>query len=551
MRSLSFTPALAASALAHNLPQLNIQKRDRHNGGATNLYRRSVAGHVEKRQDGTVSTNIFDVLSWSNGGAYYANITVGTPPQEQTVILDTGSSDLYFDASSAQTCQTTGATACKGGTFDPSKSKSYKEIAASPAFNTSFGDGSSATGPYGNDMVGIGDVVINPVQFGVASEVTSTTGFSIGLMGVGYSSNEAVQSVSDFYPNMPEVLKNAGVIASRLFSVFLNDAEADSGTILFGGIDKSKFTGEMATVDLLPAYYQGQLVEYVNQFITTVTAANATVGGQTTSLWSDGTDGIGAYGNRDTALAVLLDTGSTAWTIPEEYYSQYIDPVFTYVDRNGLTDCRNANSGDSLSLEFAGKITINIDARQFIVPLVNGTTREPVIYDNHGHEACLFLLQPTQGNDGMGFETIGDAILRSMYVVFDLDNGQASIAQAAVNSTAKPDIVVVEAGENGVAKALGSGVASAAPNSYTIAPQVSVTASPKASTAATPIGTATGEAAIPEDAQVEESGSPSRGDSSSSSGVASGVVIPRFDMSYFAIAFTWLMGIAIGAGLML
>ena len=58
------------------------------------------------------------------------------------------------------------------------------------------------------------------VQFGLASTVNSTTGFAVGLMGLGYSLNEAT---SDTYPNMPEVLHNAGAINSRLYSVFLNE----------------------------------------------------------------------------------------------------------------------------------------------------------------------------------------------------------------------------------------------------------------------------------------------------------------------------------------
>lgn len=65
---------------------------------------------------------------------------------------------------------------------------------------------------------------ISPVQFGVATTVQSTTGYAIGLMGLGYSSNEAVTSRRYFYQNMPEVLKDAGEINSRLYSLFLNDA---------------------------------------------------------------------------------------------------------------------------------------------------------------------------------------------------------------------------------------------------------------------------------------------------------------------------------------
>lgn len=73
MKSTTLTPLLLASASA--LPELTIQKRDKHTNGRTNVFARAVQAHnFEKRQtDGTVSTNVFNVLSWSAGGAYYTN----------------------------------------------------------------------------------------------------------------------------------------------------------------------------------------------------------------------------------------------------------------------------------------------------------------------------------------------------------------------------------------------------------------------------------------------------------------------------------------------
>lgn len=94
--------------------------------------------------------------------------------------MDTGSSELYFDASSAPVCQTQG---CKGGTFDPSKSSSYQEVAAAPAFRASFVDGTMAVGPYAIDVIGIGNKQVSPVQFGVANEVKSRTKSEAGVMG--------------------------------------------------------------------------------------------------------------------------------------------------------------------------------------------------------------------------------------------------------------------------------------------------------------------------------------------------------------------------------
>lgn len=152
-------------------------------------------------------------------------VTVGTPPQLQTVLLDTGSSDTYFDSSTASECKLPASdpSSCQGGTFDLSASSTYQELDPSPAFNASYGDGSSAVGPFGEDVIGIGDVAVSPVQFGIAQEIDSTTGYSIGLMGIGYSRIEAVASRTDLYQNIPEVLSDAGVINSRLYSVYLND----------------------------------------------------------------------------------------------------------------------------------------------------------------------------------------------------------------------------------------------------------------------------------------------------------------------------------------
>lgn len=145
---------------------------------------------------------------------------MGNPPQDQVVLLSTASSDLYFDSSSAASCQSTGQDGCRGGTFDHDKSSSYKVVAQSPAFDTAFVDGSTAVGPFAEDTIGIGDVSIVGVQFGVAEESNSTAGYATGLMGLGYSRDESSKTP---YPNIPEVLASSGEIASRLYSIWLND----------------------------------------------------------------------------------------------------------------------------------------------------------------------------------------------------------------------------------------------------------------------------------------------------------------------------------------
>jgi hypothetical protein len=57
---------LLSGAAVHGLPEISIAKHK--NSGVT-------PARLKRRQDGggTVETNTYDVLTWSTGGAYYAN----------------------------------------------------------------------------------------------------------------------------------------------------------------------------------------------------------------------------------------------------------------------------------------------------------------------------------------------------------------------------------------------------------------------------------------------------------------------------------------------
>jgi hypothetical protein len=470
---------------------------------------------------------------------YYV-VTLGSPPQDQVVIIDTGSSDLYLDASSAQDCQQSGENSCRGGTFDPGSSSTYKVVAPAPAFNTSFGDGSTASGPYATDTFGIGDVSISNVQFGLATEVDSTTGYAIGLMGIGYS---VIEATTKQYANVPEVLVDAGVINSRLYSVFLNDQRDISGSILFGGIDTSKFTGPLATLNFLPQINSAASSigpGFVNQFVSVVTAVNATIGGKTHTITEGGSSDYAAYYGSDKGLPVLLDTGSSAWTVDAEFYRRHFAPVFDFVDSNGACSCAHATSGDFVSLEFGGKVHIKIPASEFIIPIYDIETKQPTMYDSK-NQACAFLISPAPPT-GQGFQVMGDAILRSMYLVYDLDNAQVSIAQASEDDAAKPNIVTVQAGPSGVAKAIPS-VITASPNKYSIPPAVT-TGSFSASTIASTIGTATGTAAVPFSARISGNGgvvATGVPDTTSTPNAAAGLHAPGADF-----AGLWTVGAAAG-----
>jgi hypothetical protein len=480
-------------------------------------------------------------------------VTIGSPPQEQTVIVDTGSSDLYFDASFLPNCQKQGLGSCHGGSFNPSKSNTYKEIIPAPAFNQLYGDGTTATGPLAMDTFGIGDVSISDVIFGLATETESKVGYSVGLMGIGYNIGEATSQETGKYPNIPEVLVSAGIINSRLFSVFLNDQRDISGSILFGGIDTSRYSGNLVTLNMLPQYITatGSSPGFLNRYLSVVTAMNATVSGKLHKLTSGGSPDVKAYSDDDAGLPVILDTGAAAWFLDTDIYAKIIAPVFDFVDEKGLCSCAHATSNDFLSLEFGGRVHIKVPASEFIIPAYDIETKEPIAYDAH-NQACVFMIQPHEPN-GEGMSGLGDAILRSMYVVYDLDNGQISIAQASEDDSAKSNIVPVPAGPLGVARAV-SNVVTASPNTWTIPPRITYATSHSVSTLATAIGTATGTNAVPLTARlgsnggVVATGTPSP---STSPNAAAGRLMPATDFTGL-----WMTGLAavfatLGASLIL
>jgi hypothetical protein len=282
-----------------------------------------------------------------------------------------------------------------------------------------------------------------------------------------------------------------------------------SGSVLFGGIDTSKYTAPLVTLNLLPNEIQfsdsNEATDLIYQFMTTVTAFNTTVSSSTTNVFSGGIDSTSAYaGTTNPALPVLLDTGSSAWSVPHSIY-ETVATQFSYVNSQQLCDCKYRSSSDSISVEFGGKITINVPARQFIVPIYDPQTNEPQ-YARGGEQICTFMIVPAD-DESMSFQTLGDAVLRSMYVVFDLDNAQVSIAQASLDTTTSPNIVPVAAGLGAVAKAASASDTSVPSNTYSIAPAVSGGETFTASTGSSTVGIATGTDAVPANARASGTGS--------------------------------------------
>ncbi|KAI5955868.1 SAP8 [Candida jiufengensis] len=319
----------------------------------------------------------------NEGSSYAAKITVGSNSQPQTVIIDTGSSDLWVVDSSAKCAANVN---CKSsGTFNPSTSSTWQNINAQ--FAIGYGDGSSSTGKWGKDTVAFGGVSITGQQLG---DVTQTS-VNQGILGIGYKGNEAITDANGYqdisnYNNVPITLKNQGKIRTNAYSLYLNSPSASSGQIIFGGVDNAKYSGSLITEQVT----QPGTALFVN--------LNTLVyNGQTKQISGD----------------VLLDSGTTLTYLSQDVAANIANQAGaywqTFSDGSGvyLISCSASTSGSAVfNFDNGAKITVPLS--EFIF---------------QSGSQCVFGVQPSNTN------ILGDNFLRHAYLLYNLDANTVSIAQ--------------------------------------------------------------------------------------------------------------------------
>lgn len=341
---------------------------------------------------------------------YFANVSVGTPPQSLRLHIDTGSSDMWTNAASSNLCSTRIEPCSISGTYDANSSSSYNFV--SNDFNISYIDGSGALGDYVTDTLRIGRQELDAVQFGVGYQSSSPE----GILGIGYPINEVQvnRNRKKAYDNVPVAMVNKGLIQSNAYSLWLDDLEASTGSIMFGGVDTDKFHGELQTLPIQKQFGQ------FREFVITLTGLAVSQNGQNRSI--------------DTSLPVpvLLDSGSSLTYLPNDivqnlytaFRVQYSPQAGT-----GFVPCSLASSGDILSFTFTSP-RIDVPMHELVInPGPNSDGSQQTF--NDGTSACIFGIGPADGSTAV----LGDTFIRSAYVVYDLSNNEISLAQTNFKST--------------------------------------------------------------------------------------------------------------------
>lgn len=354
---------------------------------------------------------------------YFANASLGTPEQNLRLHIDTGSSDLWANAASSQLCQSQGDQCSIAGTYDANSSSTYEFV--NNDFNISYVDGSGAAGDYAKDTFHFGGKTIEGLQFGIGYESTSAE----GILGIGYTINEVQvnRAGGKPYSNLPQLLADNGDINSNAYSLWLNDLDASTGSILFGGVDTEKFTGTLSTLPIIAE--QGNIYA---EFVIALTALGRN--GEQGSVF------------KDQNVPVLLDSGSSLMYLPDNVVSTLYSTYSAQYDQSqgaAFVDCSLADQDGSLDFTFSG-VQISVPLNELVI-VAGYSRRQPI---------CILGVGPA----GDSVCVLGDTFLRSAYVVYDLENNEISLAQTRFNAT-QSSIQEIQSGSDGVPNA--SGVANA------------------------------------------------------------------------------------------
>lgn len=334
---------------------------------------------------------------------YWINITVGTPGQPQSLQLDTGSRRLWIPATGSSICSESLVDCADLGSFDSSESSTY--LPTGDTDSITYADGSGVSGPIFYDTFRIGGQAVTKQ---VALLAKQGSGLREGVLGVGFPTRA---------PTINHNLAAQGAINGNRYSIWLSSLEAGSGTIIFGGVDLSKYNPPLRRLPVIG-----------NDQPTIELTRLATLEGIIPTVQTD----------PDFSMPVILDTGTTLTFLPTALVTSINDAIGAQYypgAANGVTiiPCSKRDDALSINFHFGGRLfgpTINVDISQLILGGL-GTL--------NGVQMCQFGLY---GSDGSYPNTLGTTFLRSAYILFDLDRGRIGLAQALVASSDSARVLI-------------------------------------------------------------------------------------------------------------
>jgi len=309
---------------------------------------------------------------------YFTEISIGNPAQSFKVILDTGSSNLWVPSKDC-----TSISCFFHAKYDHDASSTYEKNGSS--FDITYGSG-SLSGVVSRDDFTIGDLIVKQILFAEATQepgLTFAFGKFDGIFGLAY---ERI-AVNHIRPPFYEML-DAGLLDEAVFSFRIGETEEDGGEVVFGGIDRSAYIGELVYAPVRrQAYWEVELNKI--QF-----------GDEVLELENTG---------------AAIDTGTSLIALPSDVAEMLNAEIGATKSWNGqyTLPCDKVPSLPELSF-FFNKQRYPLRGSDYILNI---------------QDTCISAFQ---GLDipGLNIWIIGDVFLRRYYTVYNLEKNAVGFAEA-------------------------------------------------------------------------------------------------------------------------
>ncbi|ORX38818.1 aspartic peptidase domain-containing protein [Kockovaella imperatae] len=416
--------------------------------------------------------------------SYSGSISIGTPPQQFEIILDTGSSDLWLASTNC-------SIGCNGmSQFDPDNSTTFRNLKST--FDISYGSG-QAHGILGQDVVTLGGYSVAGQTFAACTDLTPglITSSVSGIMGLSWQAL-AYSKATPWWIT----LAKSGSWSQPLFAFYLkrfrdvagaSNLETDAGSATFGYLDSSLYTGEVTYANVASGAQYWQ----VTMDSMTIQGSNVNLGSSNLGAVDTGTTLIGGPA---AIIAQLYASIPGSSQMGGSYGSYYEYPCATSID---------------FTLTIGG-FTINITDADFNLGRYSS--------DDTMCTGAAFI-QKLPSNAPVQW-IIGDTVLKNAYTVFRYSPpavGFASLASGLSDSETRPTTIPVIQSSTGIL---------ASTEELSTTPAISATTSTSTSQTAAvsaeePVVTVTEVAGNNNNAAISASPSPSETSSSSSSSSSS------------------------------
>lgn len=362
------------------------------------------------RDSNTVSTNIIGNTDFT------VTFSIGTPEQSLVGGLSNLFGDILVNDISNNICGSSDSKislACDTyGSFDPSKSSTFQET--SYEFKVNSSTSTPSNGYYALDSLTFGGQTLEDVPFGVLTDSQTTR----PVFGLGYPTTEGLyETSSDSYTNFPGLLADRGITKSATYSVapsrVVNSQTTggQEGSILFGGIDHAKYTGDLIELSVLQT--NGRYV-YPNVQVDSV-------------IGSDQSKVLGSN------IVATLALGQLVSYVPKSIADDIKQATNFNVNSGGsplVSRCRT--TGKNITLVFSGD-------RKLVVPLDSFITR----VSSNSPSCTLQILE----SDSESEMILGYGFFANTFMFTDLTNHVIKLAPASF-STGSDIEIIEDGGEN-------------------------------------------------------------------------------------------------------